>query len=83
MIGEPKLDTDNKKLVARYLLGELSEEDSARLEDSSFSDPDQLEELWSVENDLIDEYARDELPTAERERFERLFLAHPDRRQRT
>ena len=68
--------------MARYLLGELSEEDSAQLEDSSFSDPDQLEELWSVENDLIDGYARDELPPAERVRFERLFLAHPDRRQR-
>lgn len=82
MFGELKLDSDNKKLAARYLLGELSEEDSARLEDSSFSDPDQLEELWEVENDLIDGYARDELPPVEREKFGRLFLAHPDRRER-
>jgi hypothetical protein len=69
-------------LIARYLLGDLSETESAQLEDSSFSNPEQLEELRSVENDLIDEYARGELPSGEREKFERLFFANPERRQK-
>lgn len=77
-----KLNTDKQDLIARYLLGDLSEAESAQLEDSSFFNPEQLEELRSVENDLIDEYARGELPAKERAKFERLFLTNPERRQR-
>jgi hypothetical protein len=38
--------------------------------------------LRSVENELIDEYARGELPARETAKFERLFLANPERRKR-
>jgi hypothetical protein len=77
-----KLDTDKQNLIARYLLGDLSEAESAQLEDSAFSNPDQLEELRSVENELIDEYVRGELPAKEAAKFESQFLANPERRQR-
>jgi len=69
-------------LITSYLLGDLSETESAQLEDSSFFNPERLEELRSVEADLIDEYARGELPSREKEKFERLFFANPERRQR-
>jgi hypothetical protein len=69
-------------LIKRYLLGDLSEAESAQLEDSAFFDRDQLDELRSVENELIDEYARGELPSQERAKFEKLFSTNPERRQR-
>ncbi len=77
-----KLETDKQEFLARYLLGQLSESESARLEDSSFSNQEQLEELRTVENDLIDEYVRGELPADQKASFERLFLANPQRRKR-
>ena len=38
--------------------------------------------MCEVENDLIDEYARGELPSQEKRKFERQFFANPERRQR-
>jgi anti-sigma factor RsiW len=76
---EPQLQDD--KLIARYLLGELSEDEQVQLEEHAFSDTDYLERVRAVEKDLIDEYARGELSGSVRQSFEQRFLASEPRRR--
>lgn len=75
-------DINNEKLISRYLLGELPEEQQVEIEDRAFSDKDYLASITAVENDLIDEYVRGELPDEDRQRFETRFLASAERRKR-
>jgi hypothetical protein len=72
----------NEELIARYLLGDLPEEEQARLEDRAFSDRDYMRNVVAVESDLIDEYVRGGLSDSERLRFERRFLASAERRRK-
>jgi cellobiose-specific phosphotransferase system component IIA len=74
--------TEEKQLLNRYLLGELSEAEQTSLEADYFSDPELFERLVGIENELVDGYARGSLPTAVRKRFEEHYLAHPDRQER-
>jgi len=67
---------------ARYLLGEMTEADQARFEESFFHDVELSELLSDAENDLIDAYVREELSPRERERFERHFLVSERRREK-
>ncbi|HEU4833169.1 MAG TPA: hypothetical protein VFS90_02100 [Pyrinomonadaceae bacterium] len=73
---------DNEKLISRYLLGELPEEQQVEIEDRAFSDQEYLASITAVENDLIDEYVRGELSGDARQRFESRFLASAERRKR-
>src|ERR1041384_1233597 len=75
-------DLNNEKVIARYLLGDLPEEQQVAIEDRAFADKDYLALITSVENDLIDEYVRQELSPTERQQFERQFLASAERRKR-
>src|SRR5215510_7279786 len=75
-------DLNNEKLIARYLLGELPEEQQVAIEDRAFTDKDYLALVTAVENDLIDEYVRNELSATERRQFETRFLASAERRKR-
>lgn len=75
-------DLNNETLIARYLLGELSEEQQVEIEDRAFEDKDYLASITAVENDLIDDYVRNELSGAERQQFEKRFLASAERRKR-
>ena len=75
-------DLNNESVIARYLLGELSEEQQIEIEDRAFADKKYLASITAVENDLIDEYVRNELSGAERQRFEKKFLASAERRKR-
>src|SRR5215813_10857138 len=72
----------NEELIARYLLGDLPEEEQARLEDRAFSDRDYMRNIVAVESDLIDEYVRGGLSDSERLRFERRFLASAERQRK-
>jgi anti-sigma factor RsiW len=69
-------------LLARYLRGELSEEQEVELEKGIFRDEDLFERLLAVEADLLDAYARGEMPAPEREQFERRLLSTPRRREK-
>ena len=75
-------DLNNEELITRYLLGELPEEQQIEIEDRAFNDKEFLASITAVENDLIDEYVREELPKTARRRFETLFLASEGRRKR-
>lgn len=84
--GETMRETlRDEEQIRRYLLGEQSEAEMARLEDDAFTGPggEELQGLIaSVENDLMDEYARGELTPVERVRFEARFLNSERRRTR-
>src|SRR5262245_21203041 len=71
----------DEQLIARYLLGDLPEEEQIRLEERAFRDPECLRNVAAVENDLTDEYVRGGLSDRERRQFESRFLASPRRRQ--
>lgn len=68
--------------LTRYLLGELDEDERARLEESFFADDERFEQLLAAEDDLLDACARGELNAAARVRFERRALASPAGRER-
>ena len=75
-------DLNNEKHIAQYLLGELPEEQQIEIEDRAFQDKEYLANITAVENDLIDEYVRDEMPETVRRKFENRFLASAERRKR-
>src|SRR5262249_35790174 len=69
-------------LLQDYLLGELSEEEQARVEDRAFADGSYRAALEAVEADLIEYYGRGEVAAADRRKFEERFLRSPQRRNR-
>ena len=71
-----------KQIATRYLLGELSEQEHAALEERYFRDPEVFNQVLQVESELVDAYARNQLSAEMRERFEQSYLKHPARRQR-
>src|SRR5262249_30258753 len=66
-----------------YLLGDLSESEQSSLEREYFSQPQIFDRLLSVENELVDDYARNRLSEAERAQFEQHYLRHAARRERS
>lgn len=61
--------------MLRYLLGDLPEEEKFALEQEYFNDNEKFEQVWALENELVDSYVRGSLPQAERVLFERNYLA--------
>jgi hypothetical protein len=76
------LNSEIHSLLVRYLLGELSPPERERLEEEYFIHEDTWEALAATENDLIDSYAKGQLPDKERRQFEEYFLRSPRRQQR-
>jgi hypothetical protein len=72
----------NENLIRRYLLGELAEADQAALEKELLIDRGKFEQVWAVENELVDSYVRGEMSRADRKRFESHYLASPLHRER-
>jgi len=68
--------------IRRYLLGELDEEPTARLERDYFAREELFDRVWAVENDIVDEYLAGRLSAHQRDRFERHYLASPGHRDR-
>src|SRR5205807_2119173 len=65
-----------------YLLGQLPELDEIRLEDEYLTDASTQAELLSVEDELVDAYARGQLSPDERQRLEQRFLSSPRGREK-
>lgn len=74
-----KTPTEN---LTRYLLGDLPEEERARLEDDFLGDEGLFERVADAENDLVDDYVGGRLAARERERFEQHYLRLPGSRER-
>jgi hypothetical protein len=74
--------SSSDRVMIRYLLGDLSKEEMAQLEDEYLADDDTFERLLSVEDDLIDAYVRKELTPHDQGQFERFYLSSPRRKDR-
>jgi hypothetical protein len=68
--------------LRRYLLGQLTDEECAALEQDYFTREDALERMSAAESDLIDEYVSNALAAQERTRFESHYLIPPAHRAR-
>jgi hypothetical protein len=68
--------------IIKYLLNELSEEDQARFEEAYFGDESLFEQVRALEEELIEDYVKGDLPSHERRLFERHYLASDERRAR-
>ena len=65
-----------------YLLGLLPEDQAEQLEEASVADDAVASRLIAIENDLIDDYVRNDLDAGTRVRFECFYLASPYRREK-
>jgi hypothetical protein len=70
------------EVIARYLLGELPENEQITIEDEAFRDPEIRAAIEAVEQDLLDEYVRGDLPGSQRQRFQSHFLASAERKKK-
>src|SRR5215471_7026314 len=77
-----KDESDNEKLLTRYLLGNLPEEQRLQIEGEFFSDDQHYERLLALENELFYDYAQNKLSPGEREQFEKRFLSSERNRKR-
>ena|SRR5215813_4086191 len=75
-------DPADVALLSRFLLGDLPEEQQAKIEERAFQDADYMRLIQAVEVDLIDEYVRGGLPDRERRQFEARFFESEDRRRK-
>jgi hypothetical protein len=73
---------ESEQIITGYLFGELSEAEQTVLEEKYFNDREFFDRVVQVENSLVDSYARGLLSLEMRERMERHYLAHPERRER-
>lgn len=74
--------TNEQERVRAYLLGQMAQEDLPDFEQRLLLDAAFYEELSIVEDELIDEYLRRDLPTSDRENFESHFMSTPERREK-
>jgi hypothetical protein len=72
----------NEQLIIDYLLGNLSETEAERLDELSVINDDFAIFLETIENELIDDYIRAELPEKNRARFESYYLTTAERREK-
>ncbi len=73
---------EREQTMTRYLLGELPEQEQAAFEKTYFKDPHVFDQVLQIESRLVDAYARDQLSSEMRERFEQFYLKHPSLRER-
>jgi hypothetical protein len=78
----PGQEIENERLIRQYLLGELSEEGQAKVQDRLLCDRQFFDRLVVEENELMDDYLRGALTRQSEEKFESYFLASPERRQK-
>jgi uncharacterized membrane protein YciS (DUF1049 family) len=73
---------DNEKLLIRYLLGSLPEEQQMQVEGGFLGDDQSYERLLALENELFYDYVQNKLAPDEREQFEKRFLSSEQNRKR-
>ena len=75
-------DYKNAGTIRTYLLNQASQEYSSWLEEQIFTEEALFQELLIAEDELIDQYLREELTPADWQSFESHFLAAPERQQK-
>lgn len=69
-------------LLRQFLLGTTQDEERQRIEGLFLTDPDLRERVLAVEQDLIEDYLENSLPTADKERFLKLYAQTPAQQQK-
>ena len=77
-----QLDAQAQQQIRQYLLGRLPLKQQSELEEILLSDDDWYEEIQVVEDELVDEYLRDELSQTDRTSFESHFLTSPEHQEK-
>ncbi|HKU75808.1 MAG TPA: hypothetical protein VJR02_18000 [Pyrinomonadaceae bacterium] len=77
-----KNSSDIEQLITRYLLGQTTSSEDETIEGKYASDPNFLNRVEAVEDDLVDAYVRRQLSPEQNEEFERFFLASSDNRDK-
>lgn len=72
---------EDRELLRRFLLKEVSEQERDEIEELYFSDREFLERLLVAEEELVDDYLKGDLPAREREKFERQYSDNPVNRR--
>jgi hypothetical protein len=67
-------------LIRKYLLGRLEGEEREQLEERVLSDAEFRNKVLMVEEDLIEDHAEGALDEVERQKFQQMFYANPQRR---
>src|SRR5262245_17392491 len=74
--------TVEERQMGKLLLGQLGDQEQQQLEERLMTQDDAFEQLQVLEDELIDEYLKNELSVQDREAFEKHFLAAPERREK-
>ena len=82
MPSADKHDYDEQRLLTRYLLGALTEEEAEPLDERSLVDEEFALRLDALEHDLVDAFVRGELSGDALERFEHFYLSSPKRAEK-
>jgi hypothetical protein len=82
MMPSPDKPRYDDQLVIEYLLGSVSEDEAARLDELSIANDEFAERLRAVEDDLVDAFVRGELSGDSLDRFQSHYLASPYRREK-
>src|SRR5262249_19747813 len=77
-VSEKMATGDNEQLLIAYLLGELPEEENARIEEQYLADETAFAPLLAIESELYDAYANNALSPERRLHFEQKFLRTPE-----
>lgn len=72
---------DDQEIV-EFLLGASSAEQSERIDELSVTDDEFARRVQAIEYDLVDSYAKGDLPSQQLARFNSHYLASPKRRER-
>jgi hypothetical protein len=73
---------EDSEILRRYILGDLNENQRERLEDRLFADENFSLLADETEQDLVDEYLRNELNQSEKQLFETNFLKTENQRRK-
>ena len=66
--------TTKQDVLERYLIGEVTDDERAEVEQGYFADDGLFDQLADLENDLVDAYVQGTLTAARRKAFEERFL---------
>src|SRR5262249_41900518 len=70
---------EDNKLLRRYLLGQLSQDEESQIEERLLFDDDYMELLLVVEDEIIESYVGGALPARELKWVEKNFFCSPER----
>jgi hypothetical protein len=73
-------EAEEERVLRRFLLGELEEDERERIEERFMTDPDFKERTLMAEDQLVEDYLAGQLSEAERDLFSVHFLSVPDHR---